>query len=194
MTLFFLKFNWMYVRAICAFAFLAIGSCQQSAQNSAESPQSLKDTNIKQLADLDRLEDLADKMREESDVVEESSIRVALHGWTADKNLNTVRRVALTNIGNKKIVGVKLVYVLPMGKSTENRDLGKFRLQLNPSNNFVLKIPARRFRVADNIIEADAMSRAMFPDDNVAVSVICFENGDVETHDFPIGFQRNEQP
>ena len=75
----------------------------------------------------DSLEDLADKMRDEAKQPDEkSSVVVELDGWTADKNLNTIRRVTLTNTSSRKVVGVKLVYVLPMGKSNENRDLGKF--------------------------------------------------------------------
>ena len=181
---------------LCLFASIIalISSCQQSSQNpkteNYSDLNSAKSDNAN--ARADSLEDLADKMRDEAMPDESNSIAVAIDDWSADKNLNTVRCITLTNTSSRKVVGVKLVYVLPMGKSIENRDLGKFKVQLNASNKVALKIPAKKFGVSDNIIERDATTRLMFPDDKVVASVIYFENGEVEVHDFPIGFQHKE--
>lgn len=188
-----MKNKFLSIALICSLFFCSCGQGNKDGKQHMDITQTGSSDSVKTSIIRDSLEDLADKMRDEAKQPDEkSSVVVELDGWTADKNLNTIRRVTLTNTSSRKVVGVKLVYVLPMGKSNENRDLGKFKIRLTPSNTVVLKIPAKRFGVSDDIIEVDATTRMIFPDDNVVASVIYFENGDVETHDFRLGFQNKE--
>lgn len=148
--------------------------------------------SVRQGTSRDSLEDLADKMRDESSELRELSVSVSIaEWWSADKNLNTVRQVTLRNTSDKKVVGVKLVYALPVGKSVENRDMGKFKVSLKPLGTVTLKVPARRFGVSDNIIERDIILSSAFPD-KVIVSVVYFENGSIESLNVPIGFQNKD--
>ena len=168
-------------------------SCQQLSQDATVNNEDRLSTVAGSKSNrADSLEDIADRMHDEAASVKSNSITVTLDNWSADKNLNTVRRITLKNTSSKKVVGVKLVYIMPLGKGSENRNLGKFRVLLSPSKNLALKIPAKKFGVSDDIIEIDATTRLMFPDDKVVASVIYFENGEVEVHDFPIGFQHKE--
>ena len=185
--------------SVLIIAVVSLNSCQQSQQDVNEMPTASEMPTVSEKAHsevykadsyADSLENLADKMHDESSEEVERSVSVSVaEGWSADKNLNTIRKITLKNTTNKKIIGVNLVYVFPVGKSVENRDMGKFKVNLKPLGTVALKVLARKFGVSDKIIDNVMFGPAS---DKVVASTVYFENGSVESTYIPIGFQHNE--
>lgn len=130
---------------------------------------------------MDSLEELADKMRDESPISEPSIIVKFDGGWLADKELNTIRRVTLENRTNKKVVGVKLAYGTGMSKEFDDRNVGKFKVAIKPHGKAALQIRAKRFGVSDDVIQNSSYTSLMFRD-SIATSVIYYSDGTTGTN------------
>ena len=191
---------------LCFFGLLfttVISACQQgddtpestvtehsgSNEEAADRMEERADSIARVESYTDSLENLADKVRDRGTKETKPPVTVTLSSWwTADKNLNTIRKITLTNNTGLTISGVKLVYVMPVGKSFDNRNIGKFKVNIKPLGKVDLKVPARKFGVSDDIIDTPNMLIGAFPD-SVAVSLIYYSNGNTESNYVPIGFQ-----
>lgn len=193
---------------ICFFLLLfttVISACQQGAntpesavtehlesnEEAADRMEEHADSIARVESYTDSLENLADKVRNRGTKETKPSLTVTLSDWwTADKNLNTIREITLKNNTGSTISGVKLVYIMPVGKSFDNRNIGKFKVNIKPYGKVYLRVPAKKFGVSDDIIDTSTIFTGAFPD-SVTASLIYYSNGHSESNYVHIGFQSN---
>jgi len=161
--------------------FVLCCSCNDIASNNdVKQLTQLGAVTDKTEAITDSLEDLADKMYDDAEKNTESPVVITMGGWIADKDLNTIKVVSIINKMSRVITGVKLVYSMKMGKSRENRDMGKFKLTIKPGKKGILRIKAGKFGVSDAIIESPSRF-SLILDEKIYASVVYFSDGTTES-------------
>ena len=149
----------------------------------------MKSDKVNQDSLTEAAEDAADKMREEQESSEDefentpSEISTQDLGWEADKDLNAVRKLSVTNNTDKKIVGVFLKSeIKSKDKITATYDYGKFKFK-NPiaaHGTKTLRIPARRIgRDSETVLNANLPSWAglMSTKETLMVKTVIFDDG-----------------
>ncbi|MGI4833594.1 MAG: hypothetical protein ACRYFK_09060 [Janthinobacterium lividum] len=130
----------------------------------------------------------ADRMREDGEAQSgksEEGPKIVVTkdlGWQANKNLNVVRVLSITNNSEKIIIGVFLKSKIKSGnKITDARDFGKFTFEvpLDAHKTKTIRIPASRIgRDIEAVLNSNAPSWAgLVIKETILVKTVIFDDG-----------------
>jgi hypothetical protein len=169
-----------------AFLFACNSSGSEKEHDDLVTIENRNNLNQDSLAEI--AEDAADKMRDEQALLDVKSKGIAKVvatqdlGWQADKNLNAVRVLAITNNSERGIIGVFLKSEVKSGDNiTDTRNFGKFKFKvpLAAHKSKIIKIPANRIgRDSETVLNSNSPSWAgLIIKETLLVRTVIFDDG-----------------